>query len=143
VAFFFCTYRDKILHRACATADGGGQKQTNAWAKRQAIAETRYQTALRSLKLVQKIAPTRDPRDPAPTAEQNDTPPKVDDSAPDTGVVSRSEDNNNGCTAGPAQKNGSNGRGRTKVVPMANGREVNRVFAAIPQTEPALSAADG
>ena len=135
-----CWLAAQFADRACATADGG-EIQTNAWARRQQMAEKRYQTAVKTLSLVQKMAPNS-----IQTAAASKTPIAVPgrpsdadekDAATDSKMATCSS-RDDACHSN--SRSNSNGHGRAEgIIPKANGKPVNRVFAANARKAAALS----
>jgi len=129
----------QFADRACATADSG-QVPTNVWAKRLEIAERRYQIALKSLKLVRQMQskPAKAAVSKSSVADQDGT---ANEKQATTDATSAScTRRHNGRHAKSALNGSSNGRGGAKsITPKANGKPINRVFAATHQVEPAPS----
>ena len=130
----------QFVDQSCATADSG-TNPSNAWARRQQMAEKRYQTALKSLSLVQKMAPKS-----IQTAAASKTPIAVPgrpsdadekDAATDSKMATCSS-RDDACHSN--SRSNSNGHGRAEgIIPKVNGKPINRVFAANARKAAALS----
>lgn len=124
-AYLHCQYADI----RAASADGRMDVPNNTWAKRQELAEKRYERALKSLKLVRQMLPEAGPAEaaksnavPSKTNGQVKTTPATDASCPPS-------------TNGHHNHHESNGHGKTTIVPKANGKPINRLAAATARTK--------
>lgn len=124
--------------RMAALADAGSTPNL-VWARRQATAETRYQTSLRSLKIVKeisKIAPQKEAEDESPKrteAETTEEQPAQEGKQEDCEIQTVTPKNGR-CNA-TSNINGRARRTRRKVIPQANGLPVNRIGAAFTPSE--------
>ena len=142
-----CWLHVQHADRLCANADAGDSPST-VWARRQEIAEKRYMTAIKSLKLVQKMMPRPTNDKPSSASKEAAEAEAADDKKPPLAPATENcRESSNGQHADHSQNGRHTGSPAqrpppAKVVPKANGKSLNRMAAAMNGTAPPAPATD-